>query len=82
VAEEKRWDDDLTGAAHDVAAAEASPLKVVAGPGTHLRKEVAFKVGARPAAVSAYSVTTIASRFMDELGPTAPKPRRGKDLSG
>jgi superfamily I DNA/RNA helicase len=48
----------------------------------HLRKEVAFKVGARPAAVSAYSVTTIASRFMDELGPTAPKPRRGKDLSG
>jgi len=47
-----------------------------------LKKEVAFKVGARPAAVTAYSVSTIASRFLDELGPTAPKPRRGKELVG
>jgi len=31
---ETRWDDDLSDAAHDVAAAEASPLKVIAGPGT------------------------------------------------
>ncbi len=47
-----------------------------------MRKEVAFKVGARPGAVSAYSVTTVASRFLDELGPNAPKPRRGKELLG
>lgn len=47
-----------------------------------LRKEVAFKVGALPAAVGLYTVTTIASRFMDELGPTAPRARRGKELAG
>ncbi|HVC75340.1 MAG TPA: ATP-dependent helicase [Candidatus Micrarchaeaceae archaeon] len=47
-----------------------------------LRKEVAFKVGARPAAVGFYTVTTIASRFMDELGTTAPRARRGKELAG
>ena len=47
-----------------------------------LRKEVAFKVGARPAAVGVYSVTTIASRFMDELGIAAPRARRGKELIG
>jgi DNA helicase II / ATP-dependent DNA helicase PcrA len=45
-----------------------------------LRKEVAFKVGAKPGGVSAYNVTTIASRFVDELGPQAPRPRRGKEL--
>jgi len=47
-----------------------------------LRKEVAFKIGARPGAVTAYSVTTIASRFLDELGHSAPRPRRGKELIG
>src|SRR5205823_2281132 len=47
-----------------------------------LRKEVAFKVGARPGGVGAYTVTTIASRFLDELGPAAPAPRRGRELVG
>ncbi|MHB8589834.1 MAG: UvrD-helicase domain-containing protein [Candidatus Dormibacteraceae bacterium] len=45
-----------------------------------LRKEVAFKVGALPSAVTAYNVDTIASRFLAELGSSAPKPRRGKEL--
>jgi hypothetical protein len=42
--------------------------------------ERTFKVGVLPAGVSQYSVTTIASRFLDELGPTAPKPVRGKEF--
>jgi superfamily I DNA/RNA helicase len=45
-----------------------------------LSKEIAFKVGARPGGVGQYSVTTIASRLLDELGPTAPKPVRGRDF--
>lgn len=28
------WDDDLTGPAHDIAAIDASPMRVTAGPGT------------------------------------------------
>lgn len=47
-----------------------------------LKREVAFKVGARVSGPPRYSVSTIASSFLAELGQRAPVPRRGSDLIG
>lgn len=67
MAEEKRWDDGLTGAARDVAAAEASPLKVIAGPGTGktfaLKRRVARRLqeGSKPKRILAVTFTRMAA---------------------
>ncbi|HEX4211812.1 MAG TPA: 3'-5' exonuclease [Candidatus Dormibacteraeota bacterium] len=46
-----------------------------------LSKEIAFRVGAKVGATSAYSVRTIASRFLNELGQAAPRAVRGSQLA-
>ena len=76
-AEEKRWDDKLTGSAHDVAAAEASPLKVVAGPGTGktfaLKRRVArsLQEGCQPKHILAVTFTRMAVGIGRQLRPTS-----------
>jgi ATP-dependent DNA helicase UvrD/PcrA len=45
-----------------------------------MSKEIARKVGAQAAATWEYTITTLASQFLDELGPSAPKSKKGKDL--
>jgi len=72
---ERRWDYELRGAAYRVAASDASPLRVVAGPGTGktfaLMRRVAraLQEGADPRRVLAVTFTRTAARDLEkELG--------------
>jgi DNA helicase II / ATP-dependent DNA helicase PcrA len=68
------WDDGLTGVAWDIAATDASPLRVIAGPGTGksfaLKRRVArlLEAGQDPRRVLAVTFTRNAARaLVDDL---------------
>lgn len=69
---ERRWDHELVGPAYRVAASDASPLRVVAGPGTGktfaLMRRIARRLqeGAEPARVLAVTFTRTAARDLEK----------------
>lgn len=69
---ERRWDHELSGPAYRVAASDASPLRVVAGPGTGktyaLMRRVARRLqgGAKPDRVLAVTFTRTAARDLQQ----------------
>jgi len=72
---ERRWDHELTGRAHRVAASDASALRVIAGPGTGktfaLMRRIARRLqeGADPERILAVTFTRTAARDLQaELG--------------
>src|SRR5437588_6568537 len=66
------WNDDLTGSALNIARAEQSPLRVVAGPGTGktfaLMRRVArlLEEGAQPSRILAVTFTRTAANDLVE----------------
>ena len=52
--------------------------KLVISSTVQMPRKVAWKMGARVAPGRGANAGTIASQFMDELGPDAPAPKRGR----
>jgi superfamily I DNA/RNA helicase len=52
---------------------------LVLSSAARMERQMAWKIGAQLQPGRSNVGTTIASQFIDELGPTAPAPRRGDD---